>query len=165
MRSLGRSRRRGGQALEMQQQALVLLLVASVVVFLVVLFAAYFTIAPLGTHSPRAVAPVLGAFMRAGAAQNARIAHTLLSVSGIRRYEVSDVAALFAQRELFEGFERLQVRSMRMLPPDGPVDPERAVVEASVRYEALPPARLRATLSLEEGDWRIETVEISRAER
>lgn len=149
----------------MQQQALVLLIVASVVVFLVVLFAAYFTIAPLGTHSPRAVAPVLGAFMRAGAADNPRIAHTLLSVTGIRRYDVSDVSALFAQRELFEGFERLQVRSMRMLPRESPAAAESAVVEATIRYEALPPARLRATLSLEEGDWRIETIEVSRGER
>jgi len=154
--------RRRNAALEMQQQVLVQLVMASFVLFALLLGVGYGLVLLRSTHSPRAITPVLEAFMRAGAESDVLTGHRQLTNSALRRYSRDDVATLFAQRDLFAGFESVRVSRLQFRSAAGPSAVETAEVEAVAGYAELPPARLTALLALEDGEWRLEWVRVSR---
>jgi hypothetical protein len=155
---------RRSQALDMQQSAFLQLMLSGVVLFALALLAAYILVVPRGVYSPKALAVTLGQFMTAGAENDALLGHSLLSVAGLRQYSEADVASLFAQRTFFEGFERVQLRSVDWQTTDtSGGKPGAAAVQATTFYRSAAPASLTATLALEEDSWRIAAIQISRA--
>jgi|GEM_PF-5365611 len=157
--------RRRSAALEMQQRAFVQLTIAAVVFFVIVVAAAFLFVAPLRGPGIRGVAPVLGAFMEAGRTQDVLAGHALLSVRGLRQHSRDDIADLFAQRQLFEGYRRLKVTSFTMEHSDeDPFVTTTAKVVAIAYYSDGPPAQVEADLDYDDTDWRIRRIRVIRAQ-
>ena len=146
----------------MQQRAFVQLTIATVVIFVVVMAAAFLFVAPIGGPGIRGVAPVLGAFMEAGQRDDGLAGHALLSVRGLRVYSREDVAALFADRRLFEDYARLRVTDFTMEEQDDPFVSVTARTTAIVEYHDGPPGRIEADLDYDETDWRVRRIDILR---
>jgi hypothetical protein len=146
----------------MQQEAVVKLVGGGTLIAAVTVAAALAYVVGFGDHSVRSVAPLVGAFMRAGAADDALAGHRLFSATGLNDLTRDDLATLYARRELFEGFDHVRVRLFRVRPPAYPAGAETGTVVATVYYVGRPPARLDAELDLEAGGWRLRTVRITR---
>lgn len=147
----------------MQQSAILQLMLSSTVLFLLFLVAAYLLVARAASRSQRAVEPVLSEFLRAGAASDSLRGHSLLSVRGLVTYDESDVAALYARRDLFVGFRKLRIRSFRSADAAAGQAAQSAEVVAEVLYTESEPATLTARMELEEGEWHIGEIRIQRA--
>jgi hypothetical protein len=102
--------------------------------------------------------------MQSGEDQNVITGHALYSVEGLRRTSRDDLADLYGQRHLFEGFERVRVTSFERVPSDDPLAPEMAVARALVFYDTDPPAQIDARLDADASGWRIRTIHIARGE-
>jgi hypothetical protein len=156
------ARKRRNAALEMQQSAFIQLSIAAVLFFILIIGATYLFMMPLRQGSVRGVAPLLGGFMEAGRDRDVLAGHALFSAQGLTNYSRDELADLYAERRLFEGYDRLKVTSFETYPNDDPFVPKTAVVAAVVHYDTGQPARLEAELDLEETTWRIRTVRYSR---
>ncbi|MFN2115204.1 MAG: hypothetical protein ACK2T6_05780 [Anaerolineae bacterium] len=152
-------------ALEMQRTAFVQLTSAVLLFFVIVMVAAYVFMVQVGRRDVRGVAPVLGGFMEAGRDSNVVAGHSLLSSRGLADMSREDLAALYADRHLFAGYDRLRLTSFSSAPSDDPFVSETATVAAIVEYDDGLPARLDAQLDLEDTTWRIQSISIARAPR
>ena len=151
--------------LAMQQQALVQLIVAGVLMATLCLGAALAYVYGFGHRSVRSVAPVLGTFMRAGADGNLTEGHRQMSLDGMADVSRDELAEIYGLRDLFDGFDHVQVDSFRIEPSDQPGDMETATVTATVYYDSRPPALLEATMDLEPSGWRIRSIRLSRGDK
>jgi hypothetical protein len=156
--------RRSGAGLQMQQQALFQLIVGGILVAVLCVGMAYVSFGGLGRRNVRSVAPVIESFMRAGADANALAGHSLYSAEGLREVTRQDVDALFARRDLFDGFRNVSVSSLRFAPGTGPAIPESATVIAVSHYDHAAPARIVAQLDLDPSGWRLRSIRITRDE-
>lgn len=153
---------RSRTGLPMQQQALVQLIVAGILMAALCIGAAFLYAYGFGHRNVRSMAPVLGAFMRAGADGNLIEGHRLLSVEGMVTTPRDQLAEIFGQRELFDGFDQVRVTSMHITTPEMSGGLETATVTASVYYLDRTPAQLEATMHYEPSGWRIRSFQLSR---
>lgn len=145
------------------QQAIFIRVLASAVFFFVItVAAAYFALVPLGKKSVRAVVPVLHEFMQSGQAGDVVAVHRLYSSDALRTIAPEDVATYLADRDLFEGYARLQVTQFQLVAPAESTDHHRARVEARVFYHNGPASVLTAQMTLENDRWRFDWVALRR---
>ncbi len=150
--------RRQQARLAVQQEVFVRLLAGGVGFFVLFLVAVYLFLTVAGPRTARAVVPVLDAYMQAGVEGDTRAGHRLFARQALRTVRVEDVAAQFADRELFAGYRGLEIISAQFGSPARRGQTDASVV-ARVLYDGRPAGRLAAHLTLEAGRWRLLSIE------
>lgn len=149
---------------EVQRQAMILLVGGGFVFLLLVLGAFYVAVMrPTAQRSGAEVRPVIEAYLQAGRNGSAHSAHRLFSEAGIRTTPLEQIAAAFEQRDLYEGFEAVRIRSFERLPGGSMSPNELARAEGIVLYAApLPAAAFSAELEREREVWRLRWIQVQR---
>ncbi len=148
-----------------QRTMVVELVLGGLAMVVLLMVAGYFgIIRPRLQNSPALVRPTLDAFMVAGGAGDVAGAHHLFSRAGLRSVSRDDLAAMFSDRSLFDGFQRFQFTAYSRLPAGAVTENELVTVEAAALYQAAPPATLSAELEFEDEDWRLRSIDIHRPE-
>ena len=101
--------------------------------------------------------------MQAGVDRDALAGHQYFSAAGLRMVPIDEVRAIYAHRDLFEGYRNVQVESFRIAPRLDASAPETAVVVATVHYAEGPSGRIDATLDLEQTGWRLRSIALVRS--